>query len=258
MQVTNIRTLGLLAGLALLLPAGCAKAPGGSSGSTSPASGPQVFVTMTVAGNINPSFYYFVLFNVNNTPGPGGTAVTGPIPVVAAPYGNGFAAGAFTNYVEYHGGQPGNTDYGFYAISPDLLQPGYLGSSGYLVQTQTGSSTISFQIPLADLATPAVPAAQIQRLEINLIATNVTPPPTDMLVNKYVDSLYPTNEAGNLNRFIDVPTTQSGIFQNSTLNIESSGDVTQYVNGIPTTVTTGQFANVADLDITDFSVRVSS
>ena len=73
----------LLAGLTglLLLPAGCAKAPSGAMGSTSPASGPQMFVTLTVAGSINPLYYYFVLFNVNNAPGP--TGQTGPVPVVA-------------------------------------------------------------------------------------------------------------------------------------------------------------------------------
>ena len=92
-KITRRTLLAALPCLLLLL-AGCAKAP--SRGITSPASGPQILVTMTVAGRINPSYYYFVLFNVRqNTTGP-----TGPVPVVAPPYGNGFAAGAFTNYVE--------------------------------------------------------------------------------------------------------------------------------------------------------------
>ena len=84
------------------------------------------------------------------------------------------------------------------------------------------------------------------------------PPTGDTLTPKYVDSLYPSNVSGNLNSFVIIPTTQSGIYQNSDQNIEPSGDVTQYVNGTPTTVTTGQFPDVADLDIVNWSVQISS
>ena len=87
-----------------------------------------------------------------------GTSLTGPVPVVAVPYGNGFAAGAFTNYVEYHNGQPGGTNFGFWTISSDLLTPSYLGSSSpYLVTSQAGSNTFTVQIPLAALATASTP-----------------------------------------------------------------------------------------------------
>ena len=255
-----LRRLPLLASLPLacllLLPTGCAKSPDGVPSNSS--SGPQVFVTMTVAGNLNPNYYYFVLFNVNEAKGPG-TGITGPVPVVAAPYGNGFAAGAFTNYIEYHNGQPGGTNFGFWTISSDLLTPSYLGSSSpYLVQSRAGSSTITMQIPLAALATASTPTAAIQNIEVNFIATNIVPPPGDTLTAKYVDSLYPTNDPNSLNRFIIIPTTQSGIYQNSDQNLEPSGDVTQYVNGFPITVTPGQLPDVGSLDITDWSVRVSS
>ena len=144
---------GGLSGL-LLLPAGCAKAPGGSSGATSPVSGPQLFITMTVRGTINPNYYYYVLFNINNTPGPGGpggTSVTGPVPVVAPPYGNGFAAGAFTNYVQFHG-QRGSRRYGLWLL---CYQPRFADSRfisalrAVLVQSSASTNTISFQLPLA-------------------------------------------------------------------------------------------------------------
>lgn len=247
--------LPLLTGL-LLLPTGCAKSPPGTTSNSS--SGPQVFVTMTVAGNLNPNYYYFVLFNVNESKGPG-TGITGPVPVVAVPYGNGFAAGAFSNYVEFHNGQPGGTNFGFWTISADLLTPSYLGSSSpYLVQSQAGSNTFTVQIPLAALATASTPLAAIQNIEVNFIATNIVPPPGDTLTPKYVDSLYPTNDATSLNRFIIVPTTQSGIYQNSDQNLEPTGDVSQYINGIPTTVTPARLSDVSSLDISDWSVRISS
>lgn len=257
MQVSLSRSICRTLPAGLLLLTGCAKSPSGIN-TTSPASGPQVFVTMTVAGTLNPNYYYFILFNVNEAKGPG-TGITGPVPVVAVPYGNGFAAGAFSNYVEYHNGQPGGTNFGFWTISTDLLTPSYLGSSSpYLVQSQAGNNTLTVQVPLAALATAGTPVAGIENLEINLIATNAVPPPSDTLTSKYVDSLYPTTDPGNLNRFIIVPTTQSGFYQNSDQGIESGGDVTQYVNGFPTTVTTSQLSDVADLDITDWSVRISS
>jgi len=247
--------ISIISGLFLI--AGCAKTPSGIT-TSSPVSGPQVFVTMTVAGTLNPNYYYFVLFNVNEAKGPG-TNLTGPVPVVAAPYGNGFAAGAFTNYVEYHNGQPGGTNFGFWTISADLLTPSYLGSSSpYLVQSQAGSNTFTVQIPLAALATTSNPLDAIQTIEVNFIATNVVPPPSDTLTAKYVDSLYTTTDASNLNRFIIIPTTQSGIYQNSDQNIEPSGDVAQFVNGFPTQVTPAQFADVNDLDIINWSVQISS
>ena len=61
---------------------------------------------MTVAGQIEPDYFYYVLFNVNNTTGVGG--LTGPVPVVAPPYYNGFAVGAFSSYLEYNGSLPNN------------------------------------------------------------------------------------------------------------------------------------------------------
>ncbi len=252
--VRLFRLLPLLAGL-LLVPAGCAKSPSGISGNST--SGPQVTVSMTVAGTLNPNYYYFILFNA--TGAVAGAKPVGPIPVFAAPYGNGFAAGAFTNYVQYHNGQPGGTNLGFWTISSDLLTPSYLGSSSpYLVQSEVGSNTFTVQIPLADLANAGTPAAAIQNLEVNFIATNVLPPPSDTLTAKYVDALYPTNVSGNLNSFVIIPTTQSGIYQNSDQNIEPAGDVTQYVGGGPTTVTSAQFADAADLDIINWSVQISN
>ena len=144
-----------------LLLAGCAKAPSG--GITSPTSGPQLLITMTVAGIINAAYYYFVLFNVNMTPNANNSGATGPVPVVAPPYVNGFAAGAFTNYVEYNQSVPGGTGFGFYTIDPmPCASPNYIGSSGYLVSSLVSGNTLSFQLPLGFLATSAVTADQIQ------------------------------------------------------------------------------------------------
>ena len=249
--------------LLLLLPAGCAKSPAG--GSTSPVSGPQLIVTMTVAGNINPNYYYYVLFNVNNLPGPNNTSVTGPIPVVATPYGNGYAAGAFTNYVEYNGGQPGGTNFDLYAVDSTLFNSGNLGAS-QLVQHNTVGSTLTFQLPLADLATANVSAADINTLEVNFIATNVVPVNGQNITTaKYFDCLYPPQQAGNSYVTLPIrgvgPTVLAQNFSNTGNGVnEGSGDVAQYVNGVPVIVTgtTSDGVTTNDLDITNWTIQLTA
>ena len=252
----------LLAAVPALLLAGCAKAPSG--GITSPASGPQLLVTMTVAGVINTGYYYFVLFNVNNTPNASNSGPTGPVPVVAPPYVNGFAAGAFTNYVEYNNSVPGGTGFGFYAIDSALRQPSYLGSGGYLVTSQVSGSTLSFQLPLARLATSTVSVDQIQTLQVNFITTNaVQVVGNDFGTPKYFDALYTPDQSGNNFVNIFVRNTAGGPIQqlnyfNRDRNIEGSGDVAQDVNGIPVIVSGVQNGvTIADLDIVDFTIRLN-
>ena len=254
------RTL-LLAVPALLL-AGCAKAPSG--GITSPASGPQLFVTLTVAGRINAAYYYYVLFNINNTPSQSNSGPTGPVPVVAPPYVNGFAAGAFTNYVEYNQGVPGGTGFGFYSIDAALRQPNYLGSSGYLVASQASGATLSFQLPLSFLATSTVTTDQIQTLQVNFVTTNaVQVLGNDFSTPKYFDALYTPDQSGNNFVNIFVRNTLGGPIQqlnylNSDRDIEGSGDVAQNVNGVPVIVSGVQNGvTIADLDITDFTIRLN-
>lgn len=254
----------LLAAL-LLLPAGCAKSP--SSGGSSPVSGPQLIVTMTVAGNINPNYYYYVLFNVNNAPGPGGTAVTGPVPVVTSAdnTGNGYAAGAYTNYVEYNGGQPGGTDFDFYAVDTTLFNSRNLGS-GQLIQKQAQGNTLTFQLPLAYLATSSTSADAINSLQVNFIATNVVPQSGQSLSTpKYFDALYPPQQAGNSYVNLPIrgvgPTVLTQTFTNIGSGVnESSGDVAQYVNGVPVIVTgtTPDGVTTNDLDITGFTVQLTA
>ena len=259
----RLRLWPLLTAL-LLLPAGCAKSPSG--GGTSPVSGPQLLVTMTVAGNINPNYYYYVLFNVNNTPGPNNSSITGPIPVVAAPYGNGYAAGAFTNYVEYNGALPGGTSFNYFAVDSTLFNSQVLGQDR-LVQKQAVGNTLTFQLPLAYLTTTtATTAAQINSLEVNFIATNVVPPNgQNITVPKYFDALYPPQQAGNSYVTLIIRdaggTLLANTFNNSTSGVnESAGDVAQYVNGVPIIVggTTAEGVTTPDLDITGWSIQLTA
>ena len=263
MQVPLPKLLRPLLILLLLLPAGCAKSPSG--GSTSPVSGPQLIVTMTVAGNINPAYYYYILFNVNNTPGPNNSSVTGPVPVVATPYGNGYAAGAFTNYVEYNGTQPGGTNFNYYVVDPTLFISKPLGQSR-LVQAQAVGSTLTFQLPLAYLATSTATVDQINSLQVNFITTNVVPVNgQNITTSKYFDALYPPQQAGNSYVNLIIRSVNGTLMANTFTNNgsgvnESSGDVAQYVNGVPEIVsgTTPDGVTSNDLDITNWTIQLTS
>lgn len=256
------KLLAPLFALLLLIPAGCAKSPSG--GSTSPVSGPQLLVTMTVSGNINPAYYYYILFNVNNTPGPSNTSVTGPVPVVATPYGNGYAAGAFTNYVEYNSTQTGGTNFNYYAVDSTLFNSQPLGQA-HLIQAQAVGNTLTFQLPLAYLATSTATVDQINSLQVNFISTNIVPVNGQNITNaKYFDALYPPQQAGNsyvnlIIRNVD-GTLMPGIYSNSTSGVnEGSGDVAQYVNGVPEIVsgTTSDGVTTNDLDITNWTIQLT-
>lgn len=263
MHCPNLKHLWPFLVTLLLLPAGCAKSPGG--GSTSPVSGPQLIVTMTVAGNINPNYYYYVLFNVNNAPGPGSTGVTGPVPVVVSAdnTGNGYAAGAFTNYVLYNRSQPGGTNFSYYVVDKTLFNSQAL--PGRLIQQQASGNTLTFQLPLASLATANVTIDGINSLQVNFIATNTVPQNVQNLnTPKYFDALYLPQQSGN--SYVSL-VIRSGItvlpntFSNTTSGVnEGAGDVAQYVNNIPVVVsgTTADGVTTNDLDITDWSIQLTA
>lgn len=243
---TKLRTACPLWAAALLfLPTGCAKSPAGTASGT----GPQLIVSMTVAGRIRPDYSYFVLFNnANDTSG-----TNGPIPVVSTPWGNGFATGrtagaGLTHFVRFDTSQP-QGGYGVYAIVPgsNLRTSQYLGAP---LQVATGSNTLQFRIPLSQLATTAVPAGSVRSLQINFLATNTIPLDPNYGGTKFFDALGDARQPGGVNNYITISTAQSAIYQNSDKALEPTGDVTEAGNGVFRTV------SEPDLDITDFRVEV--
>ncbi len=235
-----------LTGLAsLLLPTGCAKSPGGQTSAT----GAQLIISMTVAGRIRSDYSYFVLFNNAND----ASGANGPIPVVTTPWGNGFATGrtadgGLTHFVRFDPSQP-QGGYGVYAIVPgsSLRTFQYLGAP---LQVTTGSNTLSFRIPLSQLATLAAPAGGAQNLQINFLATNTVPQDPNYGGTKFFDALGDARQPGGVNNYITISTAQSAIYQNSDKALEPTGDVTEAGNGVFRPV------NEPDLDITDFRVEV--
>jgi hypothetical protein len=205
--------------------AGCAKFPE----NTVPITGKRVIVTMTVAGQINPNYHYYVAFDTSGTPSPG------PLPVVGPPWGNGWGTGNITNYVVYDQLQP-QGGYAVFQITPNtnLLGSVYIGPPISSVLPPTGSNKLQFTIDTSQLATLALPASQIDLVNINFITTDVIPLSPDYPGPKYYDGL---GERGN--SFITISFKTSQRYTNSQTSIERTGD-----------------CPIPDLDITDWSVEI--
>jgi hypothetical protein len=219
--------------------AGCAKSPSMPGASV----GTQIVVSMTVRGVIRPDYFYYVLFN--NSADASGTS--GPVPVVAPPYGNGFAAGTFTQFVVVNGAQ--SSGYGVYAVKPGSNLRSFTPLPSP-VQTATGTSTIQFRIPLSELATPSVPAASIRYLQINFVNTNTVPVDPNYTGLKLFDALGDSTQPGGINDYISIDVSKAATYQNSDKGLEGPNDVVQVGNG------TFQVVNEPDLDIVDWRVQV--
>jgi len=227
-------------------------------------------VTVTVAGGMDPvDDYYYVLFsNSGDTQGS-----TGPVPVVAPPWGNGFAAGTFTSYVEFHSPQPNGSDFGIYSVVPGSINSPNAGAyQGQPINAQISNNTITFQIPLSALATSAIPAQSIKYVQVNFLATNVVPTDPNYSGSKYFDALGDSVQPSSVDDFITIPVSQSAVFQNGQggLSQEPTGDVASassnnsFVN-IPdsasdvlsgTSPTPPATGTAADLDIVNWSLQV--
>jgi hypothetical protein len=216
--------LPAMAVLVLGLAAGCARFPQNAS----PVTGKRLIITLTVAGEIDPNYHYYVAFDTS------GTSAPGPLPVVAKPWGNGWGTGNITNYVVYDGLQP--QGYGVYRIVPgtDLLTKEYVGPPVSWVSPPAGANRLQFTIDLAQLATTAVPVDKIDLVNINFITTDVVPLDPNASVDKHYDALGPVG-----NDFITISVKTNQTYSNSQTAVEGPDDVA-----------------LPNLDIIDWSVEV--
>jgi hypothetical protein len=165
-----LRLLGVLVGLFLtLVLSGCARWPIISDGDTSPLR--SLTVSLTVAGTINPNYYYFVAIDTD------GNTSTGPVPDatglangwgILAPTSPGQPVQAPAYYVEYHNGT---------FIEVVNGQP-----LGQPYQYSVNGNTMTMTLDLAHLGTPIPPSVQF-----NLITQEnlTTASPGQILVKSY-------------------------------------------------------------------------
>lgn len=204
--------------------AGCARFPSNAL----PVTGKRLIITLTVAGEIDPNYHYYVAFDTS------GTSAPGPLPVVARPWGNGWGTGSITNYVIYDRSQP--QGYGVYRIVPstDLLMKEYVGPPVSWVNPPAGANRLEFTIDLVQLATAAVPADKIDLVNINFVTTDIVPVDPNAPVDKHYDALGPGG-----NDFITISVKTNQTYSNSQTAVEGPGDVV-----------------LPNLDIIDWSIEV--
>jgi hypothetical protein len=227
-----------------VLSCGCAKFPAGPGNGHAK----RLTFTITFEGAIRQEptvdvprpAYYFIL--IDNDDDPGGQ--NGPVPVVAPPWGNGYAAGHYTHMIVLGQflGAP-TWDYFLYEMNdPDgsLNEPVLIGQPVSYTTPRPGDIVIRFEIDLLQISPDLHSALDITHLQINFIATDDVPTDPDV-PGKFWDALGAGE--GELNSFINIDVRQDIRYdlEYFTSLTEPAGDVAD-----------------SALDIVDFSIEVTS
>lgn len=250
--------LRLLAGLLLTAPLlSCAKVPTDTSTTRSR----LIDVSVTLSTAVNPNYFYFVLIHRTDE-----NADAGPVPVVAPPWGNGFAAASQANQQGFVGtvvysNFGGLSGYEVYRVPTDAnnvptARPYEIGAglTGFVsvgqpdqsTPPETGGRVLRFRLDLARLPNP-----NARYLKLNLLATDNIPAGVDPNSPKRWDALGDGRgggDVGSLNTFITLDVTQDQRRDNST-GTEPQNDVRDHL---------GPLTEEPSLDITDWSVQVLS
>ncbi|MCE5198925.1 MAG: hypothetical protein ABFD54_14355 [Armatimonadota bacterium] len=176
---------------------GCAKFP-----STPAVTNRQLVITLKVRGSINPldasqpliNRHYFVAIDNDNDPN------TGPLAALYPPYGgtgwvtsqNAQASVGLTSFIQYDAQNPEGYVYGVLPGSFFLNRT----SPQPTIRTEIieGGSAIRFTIDFSQIATTAIPADQIQQLDINFITTNALPNGNQYIEGREIDGLGPAGQ----------------------------------------------------------------
>lgn len=227
----------LLAFVSAALISGCASYP-----DTPPTTGKQLVLTLKVRGRIAPSDpldpsirrYYFIAIDNDNNEN------TGPWAVVAPPWGgNGWVTSQYaadsiglTSFVQYDQSSPGGY---VYSILPGSY---FLNTSAPQIPIKSelldGGSTLRITLDFSQIATDAVPADQITRLDINFITTNILAVnPGAVYENRQWDALGPSGQD-----YVTIDTTGNRTYMDEDVDSMPVAD--------------------ADLDIESWSIEVQT
>ncbi|MFQ3550147.1 MAG: hypothetical protein SNJ70_10405 [Armatimonadota bacterium] len=180
--------------ISISLLSGCAKYP--DSPSPLP-SGKLLIITMQVRGTINPvdqtdpsiRRHYFIAIDNDGDPN------TGPWAAIFPPYGgNGWVTSrdpvnsiGLTSFIQY---DAENQNGYLYRVLPGSY---FLNNTSPQLPLRSellnGGTTLRFTIDFSQIATSAIPADQIQQLDINFITTNKIAISSEPIANRQWDSL---------------------------------------------------------------------
>lgn len=201
----------LILALAGIAGGGCARFPANMG--TQPKR--TITFDITVVGRIDPTRYYFIAIDNDQNP------LTGPLPAVARPWGNGWGTGAITHYVEFNASQPGS--FGVYRVIPgtDLQAAQYIGVP--FEASITNNSTLHVTLDVDTLATDLVPAANLQSLDVNFVTTDQVVHDPNFPGPKSWDAL---GVSGN--NYVSIPIVNNRVFSNGDAALgtqEQAGDM---------------------------------
>ena len=255
---TRLLALGAMAAVCLSL--GCARDVPNQNG----LSGRRIHVLMRFNSPPEPNFYYYFLINkygptgqLNDTHGP--VPVLGLVSGTNNGLGNGFATSSvqdttgtisglpdygITDFVLFHSPQP-QQSIGLYHFTtnpnvqptpPNYSQPlRFIGPADSTTGSATAAQEIQFDLDMSQLVTDvSTTTAKIaegratQYLQVNIVATNITPVDPTSNVNKEVDAMGDTSLVNGQNTFLQIDLSQSRTYTSrdntSSLN-EPTGDV---------------------------------
>lgn len=217
--------------IAVLLMCSCAILPAGGAGTQFT----RLIITWTMAAPINPNYVYIVAFNPSTSPNP---TVQGPVPVVGAPWGNGFVAGNCQYFVRWDSLQSPN--YILYQFTDATLN-GYFqtGVPVNYVDVTSGVTQFQFEVDVNQLAPTAAQAQALESVQVNFLTMNVVPQ-GNTGGSKVWDALGDGRIPSEINDYITVDLRGPGIYNNARYGgLEPQGDCPE-----------------PSLDIIDFSVEV--
>jgi hypothetical protein len=244
-----MRTLRLLgyAFVATLLSCGCARFPAGGGGEQ----GKRIIFTITFGADVHVSqdnsYYYLILIDNDKDI----SGVSGPVPVIQAPWGNGYAAGHYTHMIVVGRLNPGATNqcWLYQMTDPDHDLTKFV-PVGLTRVSDVAGKVIHCEISSADIGIDLSTAGAVIPLQINVIATDEIPVNPNEGSHKHWDAFGNGLEA-QYTAYINIDIAQNVTHTRDDyggVTFEPSGDV----GGDP-----GDTKDPA-LDIVDFKIQVAS
>lgn len=207
--------------LILVLVAGCAKFPNVSGGRST-----RLVFSMTVDGQLRPDYVYRVAMNFTTEAPP---TTQGPIPVVRAPWGNGYVAGTATNFVDWNVNRYPPSGYGLYEFrGGDLNVPVQIGVPILSDAVQQGGKTLRFTVDLTQLGLTDAQILALKYVQVNFLTMDRIPTGNDP-GTKFWDALGDSTSVSGIDEFVNVPLYISGTYSNvqgiNNQGLEPRGDV---------------------------------
>lgn len=173
--------------------------------------------TMTVAGHIQDGsengeapYIYMVAVNPSTDLFP---TVTGPQPVIAPPWGNGFVAGNATHFIQYWLAQA--APYSVYKFTaPDLLQYGITGVPVSTSGPGPNGATIQFEIDISQITPTGVDPTTLQSVQVNFLTMDRAPTGS-YSGQKFWDALGNSQDPNSVNDYVRIPLTSSRVYSNA-------------------------------------------